>query len=224
MSTHPTGNTPIYSLLDKIIINLDQTLQTLAGNPIGTGRPCPAPKQSPDNPDQHLSKQKKQHAAALMRINQTGEIAAQALYQGQALTARDPNIQSIMQQAAIEENDHLRWCTDRVHSLNSPVSHCNPICNLEAFTLGLIAGLAGDKWSLGFLAETEKQVGAHLQKHLNELPRDDHISKAIVQQMWEDETKHAHMAIEQGGANLPAPFKIAMRLSAKIMTKIVYYL
>lgn len=208
------------SLLDSMVIHLDQGIRTLAGKPVGTGRA---------NPAQHilndpLSKNEQRHAAGLMRINQTGEIAAQALYQGQALTARNLEIRDIMQKAAIEENDHLLWCNERVKELNSYSSLFNPLWYISSLGLGILAGIWGDKWSLGFLAETEKQVSAHLQTHLDQLPSNDHKSRAIVHQMWEDETEHADMAIEQGGAELPIPLKIIMKLSARIMTKIVYYI
>lgn len=209
-----------FSLLDSIVIHFDQGLRTLAGKPMGTGRANPAQLIL----NEPISTHEQQHAAGLMRINHTGEIAAQALYQGQALSARNLEIRNMMQQAALEENDHLVWCNERVKELNSHTSLFNPLWYIGSLGLGIAAGLWGDKWSLGFLAETEKQVGAHLQTHLNQLPPNDHKSRAIVQQMWVDETQHAHMAIEQGGAALPVPIKIIMKLSAKIMTKIVYYI
>lgn len=207
------------SLLDKVLVQFDQSLRTLVGIPKGTGRESPA-----ENLERRpLSKQETRKAAGLMRINQTGEIAAQALYQGQALTARSQSIRAIMHQAALEENDHLLWCTQRVKELNSHGSILNPLWYAGSLTLGLMAGFCGDKWSLGFLAETEKQVGAHLQKHLQALPFNDHKSRAIVTQMWVDETEHASMAIEQGAAQLPTFVKILMKSSAKIMTSCVYY-
>lgn len=208
------------SLLDSLVIHFDQGIRSLAGTPIGTGRSNPSQAMR-NNP---LSKKEEKHAAALMRINQTGEIAAQALYQGQALTASNLEIRDIMQKAAVEENDHLLWCNERVQELKSHQSVFNPLWYLASLSLGLLAGALGDKWSLGFLAETEKQVGNHLQKHLDQLPANDHKSRAIVAQMFIDETEHANMAIEQGANPLPNPIKIIMKLSAKIMTKVVYYI
>lgn len=209
----------VFSSLDRLLIQFDQSLRTLAGQPVGTGRASPA--EAILNPP--LSKKDQKKAASLMRINQTGEIAAQALYQGQALTARNLLTRDIMHQAALEENDHLLWCNNRVAELNSRGSLLNPLWYTGSFGLGLLAGVWGDKWSLGFLAETEKQVGAHLEKHLHQLPDEDYKSRAIVAQMWKDETQHAYMAIEQGGQELPYPIKMLMKGSAKIMTTIVYY-
>jgi ubiquinone biosynthesis monooxygenase Coq7 len=209
----------LFSRPDHFIIQLDKILKTLTGCPKGTGRANP----SHSIVNEPLSQAEQKKAARLMRINQTGEIAAQALYQGQALTARNPEIRAVMQQAALEENDHLLWCTKRVQELRSHGSFLNPVWYVGSLGLGLVAGLWGDKWSLGFLAETEKQVGLHLQKHLQELPPKDYRSRSIVQQMWIDETQHEATAIEQGAAELPQVIKIFMKGSAKIMTKCVYY-
>lgn len=209
-----------FSLLDRFLIRFDQSLRTLAGQPSGTGRANPA--QSIVNAS--LSKKELRKSAGLMRVNQTGEVAAQALYQGQSITARSSTIRHIMHQAALEENDHLLWCNTRVKELNSHSSLLNPLWYTGSFGLGLLAGIWGDKWSLGFLAETEKQVGQHLQNHLHQLPQGDYKSRAIVAQMWEDETQHESMAWTQGAAPLPLPIKIFMKLSAKMMTTLVYYI
>lgn len=208
-----------FSVLDRFLIQVDQGLKTVLGRPVGTGRANPAD----DIINPPLSKKEIRHAAGLMRINQTGEVAAQALYQGQAITARHSDIRQVMQQAALEENDHLLWCNTRIVELNSHRSMLNPLWYTASFGLGLIAGLCGDKWSLGFLAETEKQVGIHLQTHLHQLPQTDYKSRAIVTQMWEDETHHESVAIEQGGVKLPLPIRVMMKFSAKMMTSVVYY-
>ena len=158
-----------------------------------------------------------------MRINHCGEVCAQALYQGQALTAKLPEVREKMEQAATEENDHLQWCADRLKELDSHTSFFNPFWYVSSFSIGAVAGLLGDKWSLGFVAETEYQVVRHLQSHLDELPENDKKSRAVIEQMKEDELHHATVAIEAGGAELPTPVKLAMRSMAKVMTKSVYW-
>ncbi|HMC13183.1 MAG TPA: 2-polyprenyl-3-methyl-6-methoxy-1,4-benzoquinone monooxygenase, partial [Gallionellaceae bacterium] len=162
-------------------------------------------------------------AAALMRINHSGEICAQALYQGQALTARDPAIQEKLQQAAQEETEHLAWTAKRVHELGGHLSLLNPLWYTGSLALGAVAGLLGDKWNLGFLAETERQVGGHLQSHLASLPLQDEKSRAVVLQMYVDETQHSEMAQRLGGAELPQAVKLLMQASSKVMTKTVYW-
>lgn len=164
----------------------------------------------------------RRHAAGLMRVNHVGEICAQALYQAQRLTASNPALQQQFAQAAQEEEDHLAWCATRLTELNASPSLFNPLWYLGAFTLGLIAGRAGDKISLGFVEETEHQVTAHLEGHLNSLPEKDQRSRAIVTQMRIDEIAHGQAAHFAGAKNLPAPIKLAMRAAAKVMTKIAY--
>jgi len=153
-----------------------------------------------------------------MRVNHVGEVCAQALYQGQALTSRSPAVRDKMNKAANEEIDHLNWCYQRIQELDSHTSHLNPFWYLGSFTLGVGAGLAGDKWSLGFLAETEKQVVEHLESHLARLPIEDTVSRAIVEQMAADEAQHAAMAMENGAAELPQSIKKLMKLTANLMT------
>jgi len=170
-----------------------------------------------------LSDSEKSKAAALMRVNHCGEICAQALYQGQALTARDPQVQRKLGEAAQEETEHLAWTARRVHELGGHVSVLNPLWYTSSLAIGAVAGLLGDKWNLGFLAETERQVGAHLQSHLNKLPEKDAKSRAVVQQMYVDETQHAEMAVELGAAELPLPVRMAMQLSGKVMTRTAYW-
>lgn len=204
--------------LDHLIIEFDKGLRTLAARAHST-------RAYPDAglPEPELSESEKKHAAGLMRINHTGEICAQALYQGQALTARDPVVQEQLQQAAQEETEHLAWTAKRVHELGSHLSVLNPLYYTGSLALGAAAGLLGDKWNLGFLAETEHQVGGHLQSHLNSLPPQDEKSRAVVQQMYVDETRHSEMAKELGGAELPLPVKLLMRATSKVMTRTVYW-
>ena len=171
-----------------------------------------------------LDDKKKQQAAALMRINHVGEVCAQALYSGQALTSRNPRIVSALQQAAAEETDHLAWCEGRINELGGRKSILNPIWYTGSFTLGAIAGLVGDKWNLGFLAETEQQVSAHLVSHLEKLSVEDAKTRAIVAQMHTDETAHALEAKQLGAAQLPEPVKAGMKLASKIMTTTAHYL
>ena len=159
-----------------------------------------------------------------MRINHCGEVCAQALYNGQALTTKNPQTAQALQQASKEETEHLAWCEKRIHALGGHTSLLNPLWYAGSFTLGAIAGAIGDKWNLGFLAETEHQVGAHLDKHLHELPANDEKSRAILEQMKTDEAQHADTAISLGGAELPAPIKSAMKQMSKVMTSTTYYL
>ncbi len=204
--------------LDRLIIEFDKGLRTLLAQ-AHTARPFP----DAGLPEAELSEREKKHAASLMRINHSGEICAQALYQGQALTARDPAIQSQLQRAAQEETEHLAWTAKRVHELGSHLSVLNPVWYTGSLALGAVAGLLGDKWNLGFLAETERQVGGHLQSHLSSLPPQDAKSRAVVQQMYVDETQHSEMARQLGGAELPQPVRLLMRASSRVMTRTVYW-
>lgn len=204
--------------LDKIIIEFDKGLRTLFAQ-AQSARPFP----DKDLPDADLNETEKKHAAGLMRVNHTGEICAQALYQGQALTARDPDVQKRLLSAAQEETEHLAWTAKRVHELGSHLSVLNPLMYTGSLALGAFAGVIGDKWNLGFLAETERQVGAHLQSHLSSLPAQDVKSRAVVQQMYVDEVGHSDMAVELGGAELPLPVKLAMRATGKVMTRTAYW-
>ena len=208
-----------YTLLDKIIQQADQGLQTLIGNPLGTNRLNPA-----ENIEaQPLSSHDIKTSIRLMRVNHTGEVCAQALYQGQALTAHSQHIRSAMEQAALEENDHLLWCQHRIEQLGGHTSYLNPLWWFGSFGLGALAGWLGDKWSLGFLAETERQVCLHLKAHLTQLPENDYQSKAILSQMVWDEQHHADHAVEQGGVPLPFPIPKLMNFSSKWMTSASYY-
>ena len=164
------------------------------------------------------------HAAALMRVNHVGEVCAQALYRGQALACRDPQVREVLGEAAREEVDHLAWTAHRINELGSRTSLLNPFWYIGAFSLGALAGSLGDRWSLGFLAETERQVGEHLDHHLSELPAQDESSNAIVRQMKADEMRHADTAVGLGARELPVPVKLAMRMAAGAMTRAAYYL
>jgi len=202
---------------DRFIVEFDKGLRTLFSQAHSV-RPYP----DAEVEEAPLSEAEKRHAAALMRVNHSGEICAQALYQGQALTARDPLVQQQLQQAAQEETEHLAWTAHRVHELGGHLSVLNPLWYTGSLALGAFAGMLGDKWNLGFLAETEQQVGGHLQSHLEKLPPQDEKSRAIVAQMYTDEIGHADMANELGGVPLPQAVQTAMKLNGKIMTTLVY--
>ena len=208
-----------YSIADKFIMGADQALVTVFGKPRLTERAYPAL----DDSDEKISAQEKQHAARLMRVNHVGEVCAQALYQSQALTARDSRTREKMQRASAEENDHLDWCAKRLHELGSRTSLLNPVWYAGSFAIGTLAGLAGDRWSLGFVAETEKQVVRHLEDHLQRLSSDDLRSRAIVEQMKIDEGEHATAATAAGGAPLPEPVKQGMQLMSRVMTRVAYW-
>lgn len=209
-----------YSLADRVIAQLDIGVQTLFGHPPGTGRPNP----SKGLPEPELSKKERRQAARLMRVNHCGEICAQALYQGQAITARDPIVHQALERAAAEEQDHLVWCEQRLVQLGSHASYLNPLFYVSSLGIGALAGATGDRWSLGFLAQTEKQVVQHLSNHLQRIPRRDEPSRAIIEQMKLDEDGHAIAAGEAGAARLPQPIRQLMRLSSRIMTGTTYWI
>ena len=209
-----------FNPLDHFLINVDQTLRTLFGQPKITERANPAKGIE----DTEMDDKTRDHTARLMRINHTGEVCAQALYQGQALTAKLPDVRENMERAAAEENDHLDWCETRLKELGSRTSVLNPLWYAGSFAIGAAAGLAGDKWSLGFVGETERQVEGHLDGHLQQIPESDQKTRVILEQMKEDEIHHGESAMQAGGAELPKPIKQAMKLSSKIMTGTVYYL
>ncbi|WP_434633868.1 2-polyprenyl-3-methyl-6-methoxy-1,4-benzoquinone monooxygenase [Chromobacterium sp. CV08] len=200
-------------MLDKLITELDKGLRTLCA-PAHSARAHP----DQDIAEAGLSAAEKKHALGLMRVNHCGEVCAQALYQGQALTARDASAREALRQAAQEEVEHLAWTERRIRELGGRPSLFNPLWYTGSLALGVAAGVFGDKWNLGFLQETERQVGAHLDSHLSALPEGDERSRAIVSQMRDDELQHAEMARELGAAELPGPLKAAMKLSARLMT------
>lgn len=210
----PAMNRPQLDRVDQLISQFDQALRTVFGRPATTERGNPAVNVA----EAALSEEERRLAAALMRVNHAGEVAAQALYQGQAITARDEKVRAKLERAALEENDHLQWCDERVKELGGHTSYLNPLWYAGSLAIGVAAGIAGDKWSLGFLVETEKQVEAHLDGHLQQLPAQDARSRAVVAQMRTDEIQHAQTALQAGAAPLPEPLKQLMRVTSKAMT------
>jgi 3-demethoxyubiquinol 3-hydroxylase len=209
-----------YSPVDRLLLQADMALRTLlpfSGQP---SRPSPAIVQN----EAELDTDQARHVAGLMRINHTGEVCAQALYQGQALTAKLPEVRAAMEHAADEETDHLAWCEQRIRQLGSQPSVLNPLFYGLSFGVGAVAGLISDRVSLGFVAATEDQVVKHLDEHLQQLPPEDEKSRAILEQMREDEAQHATSAVEAGGLRFPAPVKLGMTLLSKVMTKSTYRL
>jgi ubiquinone biosynthesis monooxygenase Coq7 len=204
--------------IDGFIIEFDRALRSIVG---ATPMRRPVPDSSAMS-ETELSADEKKHAAGLMRVNHVGEVCAQALYQSQKLHAKSDDLKNKLEHAAIEEEDHLAWCERRLKELDSRPSLLNPVWYAGSFVLGSIAGLAGDKISLGFVAETEKQVEHHLDDHLKELPSNDHRSRAIVAQMRADEIAHGQMAIQEGGVELPSAIQTVMKTMAKIMTVTAY--
>ena len=202
------------SLLDRLITVADTVLRTVTSRGHSAARPSPAAGHS----DTELSDSERRHVAGLMRVNHTGEVCAQALYQGQALTAKLPTVREEMQQAAEEEVDHLVWCEQRLRELDSQPSVLNPAWYGLSFALGAVAGAIGDKVSLGFVAATEERVCKHLQDHLKSLPEDDRKSRLILQQMLEDEQRHGDNALAAGGTDFPRPVKDAMTAVSRVMT------
>jgi ubiquinone biosynthesis monooxygenase Coq7 len=198
---------------DRILISLDNALRTLSGA-VHAGRACPRP----DAPAPPLDETDRRLAGSLMRVNHVGEVCAQALYQAQALTARDPALRESMAQAAREETDHLAWTQQRLQELGDRPSWLNPLWYAGAFGVGLLAGRAGDAVSLGFVVETERQVEQHLAGHMERLPAGDIASRAIVEQMKTDEARHADSAEAAGARPLPAPLRWTMRAAARVMT------
>ncbi|MGB6105221.1 MAG: 2-polyprenyl-3-methyl-6-methoxy-1,4-benzoquinone monooxygenase [Pusillimonas sp.] len=209
-------------VLDRFLAEAGRAVQVLDGS-VHAGRPNPAGRrQSLAGDAESLTPAEQKHAAGLMRVNHVGEICAQALYRGQALFCRDASIQSLLHKAAAEEVDHLAWCRDRLGELKSRPSLLNPLWYAGSFSLGVLASRAGVPKNLGFMAETEKQVEQHLDKHLVELPPADERSRRIVEQMRDDEICHRTTAEDNGAQKLPGPARLAMRLMSKIMTTTAY--
>ncbi|MBP8294725.1 MAG: 2-polyprenyl-3-methyl-6-methoxy-1,4-benzoquinone monooxygenase [Burkholderiales bacterium] len=203
--------------MDDLIVGFDRALRTLASASTSV-RPYPA--EQAESAD--LGEDEMAHAAGLMRVNHSGEICAQALYSGQAMTASNPALKGELDQAAREETEHLAWTERRLEELGARTSLLNPLWYAGSFAMGAIAGLAGDRWNLGFLSETERQVEQHLGGHLDTLPQGDARSRAIVSQMRTDEGRHAQMAEDRGAARLPLPIRAVMRMTAKVMTTTAY--
>ena len=212
-----------FNFFDRAILELDKALQTRAGAKKMSQRPTPQPS-TKDLNDDLTTDAEKSRAARLMRVNHAGEVAAQALYQGQAFTARLENVREQMQDAAAEEIDHLAWCEDRLKELGAQPSVLNPIWYAGSFAIGALAGLAGDRWSLGFVEETERQVVEHLQEHLDQIPEHDQRTRTIIEQMQADEAQHGDVAKQAGAKPVPEPIKAMMSLSSKFMTKTSYWI
>ena len=211
-----------YSRLDRLLIHLDRALRTTGARPRAPARPSPAA--SVAEPAPRLSDTERRRAGALMRVNHAGEVAAQALYHGQALCARRSGVRHSLQRAAEEENDHLDWCAERVDELGARVSRLGALWYLGSFVTGVVAGAAGDRVSLGFLAETEGQVLRHLDDHLERLPERDAKSRAVLAAMREEEAAHESAALAGGALPLPAPVGRAMRSLSRIMTSTAYWI
>lgn len=208
------------SLLNRLLVEVDRALKTLSVTPY-SNRSYPGDQV---NQKQQLSIHDKRHSAGLMRVNHCGEVCAQALYRAQALMARDHRVADTMHACAEEEVDHLAWCDQRLGELDGHKSYLNPFWYAGSFLLGCVAGVAGDAYSLGFIAETEKQVSSHLVSHLTHLSSQDQVSYAIIIQMQQDELVHEAKANEEGAKPLPRPLPQAMRLSSKLMTYLSYYI
>lgn len=208
---------PFTSLFDPFLIAADEALKTLSGVR-AAARPSPA--RDGAGPESNADRCK---SAALMRVNHTGEISAQALYSGQALVARNAEVREVLQVAGNEERDHLAWCRTRLDELDSRSSLLDPLWYAGSFAMGVASGLAGDQWSLGFLAETETQVEKHLEGHLARLPADDLRSRAVLEQMRQDENRHGAAGRAMGAAELPLPVRLAMKAASRVMTRTAYW-
>lgn len=208
-----------YTAFDQALMQVDHAVRTVFGRPQTTGRRNPG--DAHDEVD--LTDDERRHIGRLMRVNHTGEVCAQGLYQGQALTAGLGDVREQMERSAREENDHLAWCDERIAELGGRKSLLNPLWYASSLAIGAAAGLAGDRWSLGFVVETERQVEDHLDSHIAQVPADDQRTRAILEQMKQDESHHAEVAALAGAAELPAPARLAMRAVAKVMTGGAYW-
>jgi ubiquinone biosynthesis monooxygenase Coq7 len=214
-----------YTQLDRFISQFDTTIKTLFGGiEAQATRPSPAdnPNDSLDS-DAALDNSERLQSARLMRVNHCGEICAQALYQGQALTAKNPTIKVLLNHSAEEEKDHLAWCEQRLTQLDSHTTYLGPFFYAGSFAIGVTAGALGDQWNLGFVGETEKQVEQHLASHLEKISTADLKSRAIIKQMQQDEINHGNTAMNAGGATLPKPIQAVMQLTSKAMTATTYW-
>ncbi len=220
MTARQTPGQRSYSETDHWLIAAQNGLTTIFGQANGTGRSDPS--EGLDEPE--LDEAERDQSARLMRVNHVGEVCAQALYQSQAAATRDLQLQQTLVHTAAEENDHLTWCDTRLQALGGKKSLLNPLWYTGAFVIGAVAGLAGDRWSLGFLKETEEQVEAHLDSHLGRLPAKDTCSRVVVQQMKEDERRHAERANRSGATDLPTPIKSLMRGASRVMTGAAHWI
>jgi len=222
MYNDPQANIRRLSPLDRLLSLAGRALADATTTPVATRPvPGPAPRAAPDA-GPPMDEASRRHVAGLMRVNHVGEVCAQALYEGHALTVRDDRLSSFFMAAAEEERDHLAWTRQRLRELSAPPSVLIPVWYLGSLSLGSLAGLAGGRWALGFMAETERQVEAHLQSHLERLPESDSRSRAIIEQMKKDETRHGEEALLQGGARIPKPIAGLMRFTSRIMTTVAY--
>ncbi len=208
-----------FNLIDQLLIHINRSLNTISGTSSERAHPAAMQPESTT-----LSDNERKLSAGLMRVNHSGEVCAQALYQGQALTAKSKHVKEQLQKSAEEENDHLAWCEQRLNELKSHTSYLNPLWYIGSFLIGAFAGVWGDRWSLGFIVATEQQVAEHLAKHLQKLPNNDIKSRLIIEQMQEDELHHASVAQSIGAAELPFFVKSLMRQTAKIMTQTAYWI
>jgi len=218
--SHVRSNSSMTLMIDSVLTAADSALRTLFARPHAT-RATPASSQATQATGE-LSEAERREAGALMRVNHVGEVCAQALYTAQAAVARDPGLRAHFIEAAHEETDHLAWTRQRLDELGARPSILNPLWYAGAFGLGLVAGRLGDPLSLGFVAETERQVEAHLDSHLDRLPPGDSASRAVVEQMKLDEARHASQAVDAGAAELPAPAKAMMRVASRVMTTLAH--
>jgi 3-demethoxyubiquinol 3-hydroxylase len=212
------------SLVDELLSSANRALAVLSGSLPQPARAYPVEDQVRDDGDASLSDAQRKEAAALMRVNHVGEVCAQALYDAQAIVTRDPQLRTVFRKAADEEIDHLAWTQQRIDELGGRPSLLNPLWHAGAFTIGLVAAAFGDRVSLGFMSETERQVEAHLQGHLDRLPPADEASRSVVQAMKDDEARHADNAKQLGGITLPWPARTAMRLAARVMTRTAHHI
>lgn len=209
-----------YTKIDRLCLHLDQALRSMVGQAKTTARAYPAAGEK----EALLTTEERKKVAGLMRVNHAGEVAAQALYHGQGLVSKDPAIVQQMKQSAIEEGDHLAWCSKRLTELGSHPSYLNPIWYVGSLTIGMAAGLVGDKWSLGFVAETEQQVVRHLENHMQQLPTEDIKTFKILDQMRRDEAHHREEAIQAGAVALPKLIRKLMQFTSKIMVKTAFWI
>lgn len=216
----PISSSRRYSLLDRLISPADQAIRTLTGV-YESARPYPADNSIPETVERQEDRRR---AAALMRVNHSGEVAAQALYQGQAFVAGADATRESLMEAAGEETDHLAWCAERIRELGGRTSVLNPVWYAGSFAIGALAGVAGDRTSLGFVAETERQVVEHLEGCLHKLPAGDARTRAIIMQMSADEARHGHNAMSAGGAALPSFARVMMKLTARVMTRTAFWI
>jgi ubiquinone biosynthesis monooxygenase Coq7 len=218
------GGAREFSVIDELLGSANRALAVLQGTPAQSVRTYPAAPDVRDASNAAMNETQRAEAAALMRVNHVGEVCAQALYEAQAIGTRDPHLHAVFRKAADEEIDHLAWTRQRIDELGGRPSLLNPLWHAGAFTIGLVAAAFGDRISLGFMAETERQVEAHLQGHLDRLPAGDNASRRVVEAMKADEAQHATNAEHLGGVTLPWPARAAMRLAARVMTRTAHHL